>query len=303
MGFFEENLNQTVPEQDDLPEGESSLEEPLEEKQGEALPPVEQDGAESLMDVLGNEVSGEDSGGDSKQEDEQEQEEPPLEDDPYADDVPSDDVIDYIVINPEGDDAPVESENEEEAPMEPLPVDELDEEHDPVLDQLKGLGDKMDGLLLEFSGKLKYDAHKEKVIDALHQELQEHKEGLVRKYMQSMVLDLIKVVDDIRKIVRHYREKEAEEGDYSKFLDIVEGFPSDIEDIFSYQGVMAFRCDETDFDPKRQRVIQRIETDDESLDKKVAASLSPGYEWDGRLLRPEMVGVYSYKPVSEQFDN
>ena len=61
-------------------------------------------------------------------------------------------------------------------------------------------------LVSEFESKLKYDAHKNKIIDNLHDELQEFRDGVIKKHLHSMVMDLIKVVDDIRKYKAHYTE-------------------------------------------------------------------------------------------------
>ena len=49
------------------------------------------------------------------------------------------------------------------------------------------------------------------------------------------------------------------------------------------------------FDARRQRVLKKIETSDIAKDKTVAESLRPGYEWDGQILRPEIVAVYVYQ--------
>jgi molecular chaperone GrpE len=41
--------------------------------------------------------------------------------------------------------------------------------------------------------------------------------------------------------------------------------------------------------------LKRIETSDPVEDRKVAESLKPGYEWDGKVIRPEIVAVFLYK--------
>ncbi|MBI9075319.1 MAG: nucleotide exchange factor GrpE [Desulfatibacillum sp.] len=168
-----------------------------------------------------------------------------------------------------------------------------------VSDRLSLLSQQVEQLGRDFESKLKYDSHKEKIIDSLHRELQEHKDGLLKKHMQSMVMDIVKVIDDVRKIVRYYREKELQESDLPKLLDILEDLPSDLEDAFSFQGIRPYTCEGNAFNPARQRVLQKLNTEDESLDKSVAKRLLPGYEWDDNILRLEMVGVYTYKPVSE----
>ena len=218
--------------------------------------------------------------------------------DPDAHGYGDDSEIGFIVIDSQeggGSGEPEDVETPEYAPDEVFPVPDMAY----VVEQLSGLSRQVEQLSQDFESKLKYDSHKEKIIDSLHGELQEHKDGLLKKHIQSMVMDIVKVIDDVRKIVRHYREKDLSESDLPKILDILEDLPSDLEDAFSFQGIRPYTCEGDTFNPARQRVLQKIDTEDESLDKKVAKRLLPGYEWDDNILRLEMVGVYTFKPVSE----
>jgi molecular chaperone GrpE (heat shock protein) len=161
---------------------------------------------------------------------------------------------------------------------------------------LKALSDKMDFLASEFSGKLKYDAHKDKIIDALHKELQDYKGDIVKKNMKSMVMDLIKIIDDVRKITVYYQAKEAEPTDVPKLINALEGVSQDLEEVLSIQGVEASVREEALFSPPVQRALRLIPTTDPSRDKTVAYSIAPGFEWGGRVLRKEMVAVYTLDP-------
>jgi molecular chaperone GrpE (heat shock protein) len=159
---------------------------------------------------------------------------------------------------------------------------------------LQIIADQLQELSASFESKLKYDAHKNKIIDELHQELQKHREGLVQKHLHSMVTDIIKVIDDIRKFKSHYETADASEYTPAQLLDFMEEIAADLEDLFSWQGITAFTCDVKLFDNTRQRVVKKLETDDPSMDKAIAQSLRPGYQWDGKILRPELVSVYVY---------
>ena len=173
-----------------------------------------------------------------------------------------------------------------------------EQEEDIISNKLKGLSSKLDDLQKEFKRKLKYDAHKEKLIDSLHNELQLYKNDLIKKHVQSLIMDVIKVIDDIRKLSEHYRTCPSEEIEVEKLLGIFDRIPSDLEDIFFYQGVTPYQCKGNDFDPKLQRVLKNIETSNQSKDKTVAERIRPGYEWEGKILRPEIVAVYLYKEPS-----
>jgi PAS domain S-box-containing protein len=158
---------------------------------------------------------------------------------------------------------------------------------------------QMGQLRAEFEGKLKYDAHKNAIIDKLHQDLQEYKSDFLKKYLQSIIMDIIQIIDNIRKLVDHYEQQEAPDIDPLKILDILKGIPSDLEDLFFRQGVKPYTCDGEGFDPSRQRVLKTLTTRDQEKDKTVAESLRPGYEWEGQVIRPEMVAAYVYKDQSQ----
>ena len=164
-----------------------------------------------------------------------------------------------------------------------------------LVNRLDGLQDSMNQLAGEFQAKLKYDAHKEHIIDTLHQELQEYKNDIVKKHLMSVLMDVIKVSDDIRKWMRHYRSPDSDVRDPVKIFKFLETIPSDLEDIFYWQGVKSFICPGDGFDPTRQRAVKKVATTDPEKDKKVAESLRYGYEWEGKVIRPEMVAVYDYK--------
>lgn len=167
--------------------------------------------------------------------------------------------------------------------------------------QLADLQCLLEKLEHEFTSKLKYDAHKEAIIDRLHGELQEYKQDMVKKQVLSIVMDLIKVVDDLRKLSKHYKEKDLTEEDLPKLLNALESIPSDLEDLFDWHGVEAFACRENDpFDAKTQRVMDRRVTHDADKDKTVAQSLQPGYTFDGKVIRKEIVMVYQYMEQPEE---
>jgi PAS domain S-box-containing protein len=150
-------------------------------------------------------------------------------------------------------------------------------------------------LLNEFQSKLKYDSHKEKMIDKLHKELQEYKGDILKKYLRSIVMDIIQMIDNIRKLTHHYHTQGTSENDPEKLLKLLESIPSDLEDLFYRQGVTPFTCSGNTFDASRQRILKTLDTSDKSKDKTVAESLRPGYEWEGKVIRPEMIAVYVYK--------
>ncbi len=204
-------------------------------------------------------------------------------------------------------DAP-EVENEEVIGIE---LDAQDEESQDIgqassqpdsfsITKLDDIDKKLDLLSQEFQEKLKNDSVKEKIIDDLHNELQEYKKDIFKKQFRSMILDLINIIDDLRKLSEHHRKKEALEGDFEKLLGQLDLIPSDLEDIFKNHGITPFTCSGDNFDPKRQKVLKKVETMDKASDKTIAKSLRPGYQWDGWVIRPEMVEACIYKEPQDE---
>lgn len=167
-----------------------------------------------------------------------------------------------------------------------------------ILSELQTLREQVDILSAEFITKLKYDDHKNRIIDDLHQELQIFREGLVRKHIHSMVTDIIKIVDDIRKFTAHYQEQPHTEETAASLLDFIDQIASDLEDLFSWEGIVPFTCGQNTFDTMRQRIIKKIETDDPDKNRLIAESIRPGYEWDGKMIRPEMVSIYVFNDAN-----
>ena len=168
-----------------------------------------------------------------------------------------------------------------------------------LCDGLASLSRQMTELQREFEGKLKYDAHKDQIIDRLHAELQEYKQNILKKHILSIVMDVVKVADDIRKWLTYFRSLEVSQRDPRKLFRYLEAIPSDLEDVFYWYGVKPFSNHEGPFDPKRQRAIKQVPTTDPTLDKCVADSIRPGYEWDTKVVRQEMVAVYVHQEAQE----
>ncbi|MDZ7830952.1 MAG: nucleotide exchange factor GrpE [Desulfobacterales bacterium] len=157
---------------------------------------------------------------------------------------------------------------------------------------IKGIEQQLENLADAFESKIKYDEHKNKVIDDLHQSLQDYRNGLLKKYLQRIFTDVIKIIDDARKLIGHYREQPLSEENNAKLLQYLEDMAQELEDMFAWEGVEAFTTEGDTLEPTRQRVVNKIETDDPLKDKTIAQRLRPGYEWDGKVIRPEIVSIY-----------
>ena len=190
------------------------------------------------------------------------------------------------------------------ANSEELPIERSETEESsvlPVTPVNSALNDEIVGLLKQlakdFEIKLKYDASKQHLIDKLYAENQQFKEGIVKKFRHMMILAVIEQIDDATKQTAFFANAEFTEDNYRKLLDnycdVAEGFQNMLLEKFD---VSVYRCEAgAQFDPKRQRSLKPIPTDEQAKHKLVKSSLRPGYETDdGFVLRPELVEVYVF---------
>ena len=168
----------------------------------------------------------------------------------------------------------------------------------PVLAAVTALGAavdrRFDGLQSQFEREVRAEATREKVVDRLHAELQEYKQDLLLSVLRPVFVDLIQLHDDIGKMVAAQGEAA---GDVRRLLDIMQGYQQAIEDILDRQGVEPYTLEGEVFDPRRQRAVGTVPTDDPSLAKTIAARLRKGFRTlaGDRVIRPEIVSVFALK--------
>src|SRR3954451_15597348 len=122
---------------------------------------------------------------------------------------------------------------------------------------------RLDGLQMLFEREVRAEATREKVVDRLHAELQEYKQDLRLTVLRSVFIDLIQLHDDIGKMVTAQPPGEGEAGpEVRRLLDIMRGYQQGIEDILYRQGVEPYIQDGETFDPRRQRAVATVPTDD-----------------------------------------
>jgi molecular chaperone GrpE len=167
---------------------------------------------------------------------------------------------------------------------------------EPTLQAIAALGEdlnrKLDALSTLFNREIRAESTREKVVDRLHAELQEYKQGLLLGILRPVFIDLIQLHDDMGKMVAAQPEPE---GEVARLLELIRGFQQGIEDILYRQGVEPFAQADDAFDPRRQRALSTVPTEDSTLNKRVAARLRKGFQAGDRVIRPEMVTVYSFK--------
>ena len=164
---------------------------------------------------------------------------------------------------------------------------------DEVLGAVARLGDqvhqKLAGLQSQFDREVRAEANRERIVDRLHAELQEYKQDLLLKVQRPIFVDLIQLHDDVGKMAQ------AAGPDAEGLRATLESIQTALEDILYRQGVEPFRADGDAFDPRRQRAVTTVPTPDPALAKTIAARIRPGFQSGDKVIRPEVVSVYTLK--------
>jgi len=152
---------------------------------------------------------------------------------------------------------------------------------------------RLTGLQTLFDREIRAEATRERIVDRLHAELQEYKQDLFLKVQRPIFIDLIQLHDDIGKMIE---AQPADEPDRAAALrGTLESIRTAIEDTLYRQGVEPFQNEGQDFDPRRQRSVTTVPTDDPERNKTIAGRLRPGFQAGDKLIRPEIVSVHILK--------
>jgi molecular chaperone GrpE len=169
-----------------------------------------------------------------------------------------------------------------------------------LLDAVRGLGDqlgrRLDLLQTTFERELRAEATRERVVDRLHAELQDYKQDFLLKVQRPIFIDLIQLHDDVGKMVEARSSSDADPDRAANLRGVLDSIQTAIEDILYRQGVEPFSLEGTEFDPRKQRAISTQVTDDPALNKRVAARLRKGFCSGEKLIRPEIVTVFTFRP-------
>jgi molecular chaperone GrpE len=169
-----------------------------------------------------------------------------------------------------------------------------------VLESVRVLSDQVNGRLEVIQAmverELRAEMTRERVVDRLHAELQEYKQDLLLKVMRPVFVDLIQLHDEIGKM-EDIRQSAASDADpeIDTVGPLLDSIRTGIEDILYRQGVEPFQHEQGSFDARRQRAVTTVTTDDPELNKTVATRIRKGFQAGDKVIRPELVSVYTLK--------
>jgi molecular chaperone GrpE len=157
------------------------------------------------------------------------------------------------------------------------------------------LSQRLDAIQTVLEREARAEVARERVVDRLHAELQEYKQDLLLKVQRPIFIDLIQLHDDIGKMVEVRTTGDSDSDRAVAVRGILESIQVAIEDILYRQGVEPFTGEGDAFDPRRQRAVATVPTDDPARNKTIASRLRKGFQAGEKLIRPELVSVYTFR--------
>ncbi len=177
-------------------------------------------------------------------------------------------------------------------------------EDSPRVDPIEAMGDRLSRRLDAIQSLLERDAraeaNRERIVDRLHAELQEYKDDLLLRVQRPIFADLIQLHDDIGKMIEARPDVEASDDRSAAIRGILDSIRVAIEDILYRQGVEPFESEGQTFDPRRQRAVSTVSTDDPEKHRTIAARLRRGFAAGEKLIRPELVSVHTHRPPPDR---
>ena len=147
----------------------------------------------------------------------------------------------------------------------------------------------MEEQLAEFHRR---SAHRELVIDRLHEENQQLRGGIGKILLEPVVADLIRLDDQLNREVRRLES----DGQDPRLLW---SFAEDVRQILDRCGIDVFSAEPGDpFDRDRHRPLAVVACQDQTLHNTVAEVVAAGFteRETGRVRRPVQARFYQYTP-------
>lgn len=178
-------------------------------------------------------------------------------------------------------------EEGEQRPMESINPNDL---VNTLLERIDCLSQQNELLQKKFDEKIAEDEHKAHLFDKMYNELQSYKTDLYAKILKPFILSTITLLDDTNTFIGKLGENESALAE--KYLRTM---PDDLIDILESNGVVLYEDDVDKFDPRNQRVVKQVPTDNPDLDNLIVKRIRKGYSWNGVNLKPELVWIYKFK--------
>ncbi|MFV2178797.1 nucleotide exchange factor GrpE [Actinomadura sp. LOL_016] len=146
------------------------------------------------------------------------------------------------------------------------------------------LRDALAGLSARLDREHERAAHRESVIDRLHEENQRLRRGELQTMLEPVRAALYRVHDQARRL--------AISDESGATADLLDALADDVADALARLGVERFRAEAGQpFDPSRHRPVAVAPVSEPGRDGTVVEARSDGFEEGGRVLRKAAVSV------------
>ena len=189
----------------------------------------------------------------------------------------------------------VDTENVEKSVKEKVVMfpDEVTEVLNQYLSSTTDIQRTLRRLESKFAEEILNGENRDGAVKTMYKEMNEYKAGIVEKALKNVLYDIVDIRETMLSQIKYLREKKGAE---SISLDEFESYADDIADILEKHDVTIYKGEPGEENVAvRQKIVRKIETEDETLVKTVVESLSYGYEYASKILYPEKISVYVKK--------
>ena len=176
-----------------------------------------------------------------------------------------------------------------------------------ILSELKPLlmelRDKLDSLTSDVNFGKEFAAKKQEQIDKLYEENRKYRDDIIGAFKQKLVLGVIEQLSKTDRMVQNFENKEGSEKNYKNLLEAFRELTDDFRDMLSNR----FNVDAYRTKPGEMLVAEKhqvlsdgfVTTNDEAKKDMIVSSVRHGYICGGKILRQEIVKIYSYQVSSD----
>lgn len=195
-----------------------------------------------------------------------------------------------VEITPED----VLASGDEHQPSDTTPPDTADTAD---VEVLRALSERMEHLTRSVEEANRLSQERERIIDRLHQENQELRQGELQQAMLPIFRDLVRLHDDLRQTSLSYPARtQCSPQEVARDFECLAEM---VSDILYRQGVERYESREGEpFNPKEHRVLSAVATHEQSRDRTVARIVRDGFRSDSRIIRLLEAEVYRYAPAT-----
>jgi len=155
-------------------------------------------------------------------------------------------------------------------------------------------------LLLEINDTIKrkvaYDETKEKMFNALYEQLKGYQGEFLDAYQKPLIKNLLGLYDDMIEFEKIIDQESCSE----KVNNGIVAIKIELLEILDNMEVVCFQEHSKILDRRLQKAIRVIETSDPEEDKKVVEFLKEGFFWKGNIFRPEEVVIKKHVSAENQ---